>query len=399
MNFSVFRRGRRLLPLVVLVLVASWALTSVGQGRTTLTAYFTDSTGLYVGDEVRVLGVKVGEVTELTPQGDRVRVRLSLDEGLDVPADAKAAIVSPSLVSGRFVQLAPAYTGGSTLHDGDEIPIERTAVPVSFDEVKQELTQLAEALGPRSSRKQGSLTELVTTLDANLGGGTDAQLGKTISSLQDAAETLSESRGSLFETVRNLNSFTRNLVRHDAAVAGFSGELTRASDVLADNRVLIGRTLRALRSTLPAVAKFARSHQRPLGTGLRQLTTLAESLAERSNTLASLLHVAPHSVVGLYNTVENQAVTGRVALANLDSSAELLCGALLGLGGTSADCKTALGPLLQLVGLTELPSSLAEATDPNRSRTKIPVDGSAGEADLPLRPDDLLGLLTGGGAR
>lgn len=379
MNSSLLRR-RRLLSFVVLVIAASWALTSLGQGRATLTAYFTDSTGLYVGDEVRVLGVKVGEVTEITPQGDRVRVRLSLEDDLDVPADAKAAIVSPSLVSGRFVQLAPAYTGGSTLRDGAEIPVERTAVPVSFDEVKQELTQLAEALGPKSTGKRGSLAELVTSLDANLGSGTDAQLSETISSLQDAAQTLSDSRGSLFETVRNLNSFTRNLVRYDASVAGFSGELTRASDVLSDNRVLLGRTLRALRTTLPAVAKFARTHQRPLGTSLRQLTTLAEALAERSNTLASLLHVAPHSVVGLYNTVENQAVTGRVALAGLDSTAELLCGALLGVGGTSADCRTALGPLLQLVGLTGLPSNLTQATDPERSR--------------------LLGLLTGsGGAR
>lgn len=363
MKSSMLRRHRRLLPFVVLLIAASCALTSLDQGKTTLTAYFTDSTGLYVGDEVRVLGVKVGEVTEITPQGDRVRVRLSLKDDLDVPAKAKAAIVSPSLVSGRFVQLAPAYTGGSTLEDGAEIPVERTAVPVSFDEVKQELTQLAEALGPKSSRKQGSLAALVTSLDANLGGGTDAQLSQTISSLQDAAQTLSDSRGNLFETVRNLNSFTRNLVRYDASVAGFSGELTRASDVLADNRLLLGRTLRALRRTLPAVATFARAHQRPLGTGLRQLTTLAEALAERSNSLASLLHVAPHSVAGLYNTVENQAVTGRVALGNLDSTAELLCGALLGVGGTSADCKAALGPLLQLVGLTGLPSNLAEATD------------------------------------
>lgn len=117
---------------VVLVLVGAVVAFVAAQrsNQLTIQADFERSTGLYVGSDVRIMGVKVGKVTEVTPSGDHVRVTMVLTEHTDVPADAKAALVAPSLVSGRYVQLAPAYTGGPKLADDATIPRERTAVPV-----------------------------------------------------------------------------------------------------------------------------------------------------------------------------------------------------------------------------------------------------------------------------
>ena len=94
-------------------------------------AYFANANGLYTGDEVRILGVAVGTVEAIDPQPDRTKVTFSVDKQYPVPADAKAAILSPSLVTARAIQLVPAYSGGPKLAAGATIPQDRTAVPSS----------------------------------------------------------------------------------------------------------------------------------------------------------------------------------------------------------------------------------------------------------------------------
>lgn len=59
-----------------------------------------------------------------------------------MPADAKAVILSPSLVTSRAIQLTPAYTSGPAMADKTVIPLERTAVPVEYDDLRQQLQKL-----------------------------------------------------------------------------------------------------------------------------------------------------------------------------------------------------------------------------------------------------------------
>ncbi|HME47503.1 MlaD family protein, partial [Mycobacterium sp.] len=103
----------------------------------TISAYFPTATAIYPGDEVRVSGVKVGSIKSIQPQGTRVKMVMNVDRDVPIPADAKAVIVAANLVAARYVQLTPAYrSSGPTMGDGAVIPIERTAVPVEWDEVK-----------------------------------------------------------------------------------------------------------------------------------------------------------------------------------------------------------------------------------------------------------------------
>ena len=164
---------------------------------TTVQADFVNTTGLYEGDDVRVMGVRVGSVESIEPAGDHSVVTLSVDKGQPVPADANALIVSPSLVSARFVQLAPAYTGGEKLAQGARIPMARTAVPVEWDEIKDQLSQLAKAVGPTPSSPQGPLEALVDVGAANL-DGEGASLHETITNLSEAMDTIADGEGDLF---------------------------------------------------------------------------------------------------------------------------------------------------------------------------------------------------------
>ena len=111
-------------------------------GRT-ITAYVRSAVAVYPDNPVLVLGVPVGRITTVAPQGRQVKVVMRIDDSVTVPAGASAVVVEPSLVAGRSVQLTPAYTGGPAMPDGGVIPVERTAVPLGIDDLSRAANNLA----------------------------------------------------------------------------------------------------------------------------------------------------------------------------------------------------------------------------------------------------------------
>lgn len=118
------RNARTALAIVlVLILAGGVLLRGVGHGnRIDVVGYFDNSTALFPGDDVRILGVPVGKVTAVEPHPDGVKIAFWFDRKYKVPADALAAILSPMLVTGRAIALTPVYTGGPTMRDGAVIP-------------------------------------------------------------------------------------------------------------------------------------------------------------------------------------------------------------------------------------------------------------------------------------
>lgn len=343
-----------LVAVIVIALVAGVALWTRDTNSTTVQARFTSAESLNVGDDVKVLGVRVGEITGIENDDEGVLVTMEVEAGQPIPADAHAAIVSPSLVSGRFVQFDPVYSGGARLQDGDVVALDRTAVPVTFDDVKQQLTDLATTLGPDpddTGKGSGPLAVAITSLEDALKDGNSTQLRTSIAELRGAAAALSDGRSDLFGTIENLNTFTRNLALNDAAVRGFTTELDDVSAVLSSNRTNLSGAIKDLATVLAATEKYFEKHRGRLTESVSELNTLAATLADRSNELAGVLHVAPHSLMGLHNTIQDQAITGRATATNFDSVSQLLCGAVLGAGGTTDQCIEALDPLLGVLGL------------------------------------------------
>ncbi|WP_418061642.1 MCE family protein [Pimelobacter simplex] len=340
-----------LIALVAAALVAGAFVWQRDSGSTTVRAYFASAEGLNVGDDVKVLGVKVGTIDKIENEPKGVLVTLQVDAGQPIPADAHAAIVSPSLVSGRFVQLDPVYDGGERMADGATISLERTAVPVTFDDVKQQLTDLATTLGPDAGKKAGPLAVAITALERSLRDGNSTQLRTSIDELRGAATALSDGRSDLFSTIKNLDAFTRNLALNDAAVRGFTTELDDVSAVLAANRTNLTGALDDLATVLAATDAYFTKHRKRLRSTTKDVNLLAAALADRSNELAGVLHVAPHALIDLSNTIQDQAITGRATLSALDNVPQLLCGAVLGVGGTAEQCAQVLQPLADLLGL------------------------------------------------
>ncbi|MGY2876502.1 phospholipid/cholesterol/gamma-HCH transport system substrate-binding protein [Marmoricola sp. URHA0025 HA25] len=395
MRRRIWRRWNVLVPLALLLVASVMALRPSG---THIVAYFPSATGLYKGDPVKVMGVAVGKVRSVEPEGDRVRVELEIGSQ-PVPAAARAAIVAPSLVSERFVQLAPAYTRGNKMRNGGVIPLSRTAVPVSFDDVKRELTDLATALGPAPGRgaETGSLNQAIRTLDANLSPGAAAQFRDSMTALRGATASLASGGDDLFTTLRNLNAFVENLGVNDKAARDLTVGLARYTGVLDDNKQQLRSAVAGLDEALKVIRQFVGDNADVLDTGVRNLEGVARTLASRSDALATALQVAPNGVTNLYNMVQNQAVTARLADNNIRDLSQLLCGSILGIGGTVKECKAAIAPLLETLGLRTLPgdpSTLGKPSSPSAPAAPPPLLNIP-HSGLPLL-DGLLASLTGG---
>src|ERR1700737_2007441 len=147
---------------LVLALLGGVYLIWPGRAGQKVIGYFTTAVGLYTGDEVRIVGVPVGRVESIQRQAQSVKITRLVKDGIKIPADAQAIVMAPNIVSARFIQLAPAYKRGAVMANGATIPLDHTATPVEWDEVKSELTKLSTSLGPQAGSVQGPLSDFVT---------------------------------------------------------------------------------------------------------------------------------------------------------------------------------------------------------------------------------------------
>ncbi|MEU5694263.1 MCE family protein [Actinosynnema sp. NPDC020468] len=294
--------GRAVVIAVVLALVAAtamwWAFD--GAGTRKVTALFGAAVGVYPGSDVRVLGVRIGEIEDVRPEGTQVRVTLSLDRAVKVPAGAQAVVVAPSVVSDRYVQLSPAYSSGPTLGDGATIPRERTATPVELDELYASLDKLTTALGPNGANKNGALSDLLTSAAKNLDGNGRA-IGDTIKQLGDATRTLSGSKDDLFGTIDNLSRFTGMLAANDGQVRDFNRQLADVAKFLADEKDDLGAALTELATALGAIQGFIKDNRGAVKSNVDKLAGITQVLVDQRAALAETLDVAPLALGNLQN--------------------------------------------------------------------------------------------------
>ncbi|WP_234330111.1 MCE family protein [Streptomyces viridochromogenes] len=334
---------KRLALLTVLALVAALGYVLWPRPEPVrVTAYFPRTVGIYPGSDVRVLGVRIGEIKEITPEGGRVRVELEYDADRKVPAEAQAAIINSSVVSDRYVQLLPVYRGGPALRDGDEIPESRTAVPVELDRVFDSLHTTAEALGPEGANKDGALSRLLGVSADNL-DGQGKNLNQTVEDLSNAVTTLSDGRTDLFGTIRNLQVFTAALAADDKSVRSFNGSLAKVAGQLAGEREDLAAALKNLGTALGDVSDFVKKNKKSLTSNVEGLSKVTKVLVTQRAALEELLEVAPTGMSNLNNAYNPSAGTldTRNNADQAQDPASLLCSVLRTTGdegGENPDC-------------------------------------------------------------
>ena len=185
----------------------------------------------------------VGKIDKIEPQPDRVKITFWYNDKYKVPADAKAVILSPSLVTPRSIQLTPAYTGGPAMADGAVIPQERTAVPVEWDDFRQQLEKLTQTLQPTQPGGVSTLGAFVNTAADNLRGqGPDIR--DTIIKLSQAISALGDHSDDLFGTFKNLSTLVSALRDSSGLLRQLNQNLAAVTDLLADDPNEVGNAVR-----------------------------------------------------------------------------------------------------------------------------------------------------------
>jgi phospholipid/cholesterol/gamma-HCH transport system substrate-binding protein len=346
--------------LVALLAVGVYTVWPTRAGQKVV-GYFTSAVGLYPGDDVRIVGVPVGRIDSIEPRASDVKITMSIKNGVKVPADAKALIIAPNLVSARFIQLTPAYTGGATIADGAEINLDRTAVPVEWDEVKEQLTALSSQLGPQPGSLQGPLASVVNQAADTFDGNGDS-FRQALRELSQTAGRLGDSRTDLFGTIRNLQVLVNALSNSNEQIVQFSSHVASVSQVLADSSVGLDQTLVTLNRALSDVKGFLNQNNDALIKQVSKLSEFTQILTDHSDDIEQILHVTPNGLANFYN-IYNPAqgtVGGLLTLPNFANPVQFICGTFD--AGASPDnykradiCRQRMGPVFKRITMNYPP--------------------------------------------
>lgn len=369
--------------LVVALLVAALLLlVGKDEEKRTVTAHFPRAVSVFEGTDVRILGVNVGRVTAVIPEGNSVRVEMEYDAAYRVPAEAKAAIVTPTLVADRFVQLTPAYAeGDKVMADGADIPLPDTGVPVELDRIYASLEDLTIALGPNGVNKDGTLDNtLAAARKAFEGNG--ALGNQMIRNLSEAAVTFGQGSGDLFETVSALARFTQVLAANDSVVRAFMKDLAQVSAALADEREELSAALASVSDAVGTVEAFVRDNRKALVTDLDKLTRVLKNINSEKESIDDALTVAPVAMGNLILAFDAQSssVGSRIGIQqNIRDLDGFLCAIVQqsGLPRVSADLACTLFEQIVETGVT-----------PNRAQVQQAVREAERSAARPAAERD-----------
>jgi phospholipid/cholesterol/gamma-HCH transport system substrate-binding protein len=315
-----------ILAVAVTVLATPWWKAV---NRDTYIGYFANANGLYAGDEVRILGVAVGTIDKIVPQPQATRVTFSVDSQYPVPADVQAAILSPSLVSARAVQLVPAYSGGPKLAAGATIPQERTAVPVEWDDFRAQLQKLTDSLQPTTPGGTSAVGEFVNSAADNLRGEGDTA-HDTVIKLSQAVSALGDHSTDIFSTVRNLQLLVSALSSSSDLLAAFNNNLADVTTVLSNTPNEVADATKGLDRAVTDLRTFVAEDREGLGTTFDRLNSITTALNDRRGDVKQILHIAPtvfQNFMNIYQPAQ-AAVTGILAAGNFANTVQFICSAI-----------------------------------------------------------------------
>lgn len=353
---SAGRAKLALAAVMAVIMVAAAVLLFVWSrevARNHFVGYFANSNGLYTGDEVRILGVPVGKIDKIEPQVDQVKISFWVDQRYPVPAEAKAAILSPALVTSRAIQLTPAYTGGPRMKDDAVIPRQRTAEPVEWDDFRSQLEKLTESMQPTEPGGVSPFGALVNTAADNL-RGQGANIRDMVVKLSQSLSALGDHSDDIFSTFKHLSTLVS--VLHDNA--GLLEQLNRnfaaVSALIASEPGAVGRAVHDLNAVVGDITRFISDNRETVGTTTDRLAGISTALVESTDDIKQLLHTAPTGYQNFLNIYEpaHASWVATPALANFANPIQFLCGAIqaasrLGAEQSAKLCVQYLAPIIK----------------------------------------------------
>jgi len=293
------RTGSNLVKLVIFAVLTGFVtlllgitIANGGLGGATVTyrADFKDVTSLIPGDDVRVAGVRVGQVKGIKIVDDRnkcpfatptclpvyAEVTFVLQKSVPLFTSARAVMRYRNLVGQRFVEIQESPGPAGLLPSGGLIPLSQTSPALNLTDLFNGFKPLFQALSPQDVNAFSY--DVIQTLQGE--GGTIDQLLTNSASL---TTTIADRDALIGQVINNLDGVLGTVDAHDQGLDQLIVQLQRLVTGLAQDRGTIAASLGNINSLAVSTAQLISDIRPPLPADLFGLSSLANSLATTKN--------------------------------------------------------------------------------------------------------------------
>ncbi len=291
--------------------------------------------------------------------------------------------------------------------------LRKTAIPVEWDSVKEQLTRLATELGPHGGVSDTSVSRFINSA-ANALGDNGAKLRQTLTELSGVGRVLAEGGGgNIVDIIRNLQAFISTLRSSNEQIVEFQGRLATLTSVLDGSRSDLDAALTNISDVVGQVQRFISGSRDQTAEQIHRLAAVTQNLVDNQTDLEQVLHVAPTAIANTYNMFDPRTgnAAGVFTLNNLSNPKAFLCNQIGALekNVTAAEtakklCNLYLGPGLDTVSLNNIPLPLNPflmSTPPPASKLIYTdpalIPGNEGTAPGPLDPPSVSAYTGGSG--
>lgn len=297
------RRPRTVIlgPILAIAVLAAafggYRLLTKDSGTYTVTAYFPRAVSVFKSSDVRVLGLPAGTVQSVDIDGEQVKVVLSINDDVPLPADVRAQIVPQSLIGERYIQLSPAFKEGmERAPDGYVMDAKHNITPVEPDEALAAIKDFLDSLDP------DNLGRLVDNLEEDFRGN-GAAFNDMLASLSDVVSTFAAKDEALGRIIDSFDKLTATLVTREQQLGQVLDAFSQATQVLADERESIEGLVGGLADLSKNGLRLVGDHAQDLREDIQTLTSAASIIDANLASVDQLLDsggLLAEGLVGAY---------------------------------------------------------------------------------------------------
>jgi phospholipid/cholesterol/gamma-HCH transport system substrate-binding protein len=275
-------------------LLAGTIANQIGGDTVTYQARFTDATGLVNGDEIRIAGVRVGEVDDISLVDRKVAlVKFSVQRSVELPRSTEATIKFRNLIGQRYIALDQGVgPPGQLLPAGATLPLQQTHPAVNLTQLFNGFRPLFQALSPQDVNQLSF--ELIQVLQGE--GGTVSSLLAHTASL---TSTIADKDQVIGQVIDNLNQVLDTVNARDDQFTQLVITVRQLVSGLSKDRDTIGESIQSIGELTESTADLLHDARPPLRKDIKSLGDLAGNLNDNQDLVDHFLRFLPHKLDAL----------------------------------------------------------------------------------------------------
>lgn len=270
---------------IIFVLIFNAAKVPFIGGGNVYAANFAEASGLKVGNEVRVAGVRVGEVTDVTLDGTQVRVSFRVKDAW-IGDQSTADIKIKTLLGQKYLAVDPL--GDEALDPDDAIPLARTTTPLDVTDAFSDLSSTVDQV---DTQQLAQSFRVISDTFAD----TPASVRGTIDGLSRLSQTISSRDDELAELLANTSELSGTLADRRDEIGLLINDGNSLLEELSARRQAIRQMLIGTRELSEQLDGLVDDNQQQLQPALDDLDRVTEILKRNQDNLRESLELlAPY---------------------------------------------------------------------------------------------------------